>query len=105
MNRVYEIDEGRPFIKLRGTMLAVTIATVLIVCVLAAMLVLSGPVAESVGNAIGLGGAFLTVWNIAQVAGHRGARDPRDRDPLLRHPEREAAQVPLDEPGIRASPW
>ena len=64
MNRVYEIDEGRPFIKLRGTMLVVTIATVLIVLVLSAMLVLSGPVAESVGNAIGLGGAVLTAWNI-----------------------------------------
>ncbi len=64
MNRVYEIDEGRPFIKLRGTMLAVTIATVLIVLVLSALLVLSGPVAESVGNAIGLGAAFLTLWNI-----------------------------------------
>jgi membrane protein len=66
MNRIYEIDEGRPFIKLRGTMLGVTIATVLIVLLLAAMLVLSGPVAESVGNAIGLGGAFLVVWNIAK---------------------------------------
>ncbi|MDN4642808.1 YihY/virulence factor BrkB family protein [Arthrobacter sp. PsM3] len=66
MNRIYEIDEGRPFIKLRGTMLAVTIATVLIVLLLAAMLVLSGPVAESVGNAIGLGGAVLVVWNIAK---------------------------------------
>lgn len=66
MNRIYEIDEGRPFIKLRGTMLGVTIATVLIVVLLAAMLVLSGPVAESVGNAIGLGGAFLAVWNIAK---------------------------------------
>lgn len=66
MNRVYEIDEGRPFIKLRGTMLGVTIATVLIVVLLAAMLVLSGPVAESVGNAIGLGGAFLAVWNVTK---------------------------------------
>ena len=66
MNRIYEIDEGRPFIKLRGTMLAVTIATVLIVVLLAAMLVLSGPVAESIGNALGLGGAVLTVWNIAK---------------------------------------
>lgn len=64
MNRIYEIDEGRPFIKLRGTMLAVTIATVLIVVLLAAMLVLSGPVAESIGSAIGLGGAVLTAWNI-----------------------------------------
>ena len=66
MNRIYEIDEGRPFIKLRGTMLGVTIATVLIVVLLAAMLVLSGPVAESVGNALGLGGVVLTAWNIAK---------------------------------------
>ena len=66
MNRIYEIDEGRPFIKLRGTMLAVTIATVLIVVLLAAMLVLSGPVAESVGNALGVGGTVLTIWNVAK---------------------------------------
>jgi len=66
MNRVYEVDEGRPFLKLRGTMLGVTVVNLLIVVVLAAMLVLSGPVAESVGNVIGLGGTFLTVWNIAK---------------------------------------
>lgn len=66
MNRVYEIDEGRPFVKLRGTMLGVTVVNLLIVVIIAAMLVLSGPVAESVGNLIGLGGAFLTVWNIAK---------------------------------------
>ncbi|MFE4227882.1 YhjD/YihY/BrkB family envelope integrity protein [Arthrobacter sp. NPDC056886] len=64
MNRVYEIDEGRPFIKLRGTVLGVTIVNLLIVVVLAAMLVLTGPVAESVGNVIGLGDAFLAIWNI-----------------------------------------
>jgi len=66
MNRIYEVDEGRPFVKLRGTMLAVTIATVLIVVMLAAMLVLSGPVAESVGKALGLGDVVLTIWNIAK---------------------------------------
>ena len=66
MNRVYEVDEGRAFVKLRGTMLGVTVVNLLIVVVIAAMLVLSGPVAESVGNLIGLGGAFLMVWNIAK---------------------------------------
>lgn len=66
MNRVYETDEGRPFLKLRGTMLGVTVVNLLLVVVIAAMLVLSGPVAESVGNLIGLGGAFLMVWNIAK---------------------------------------
>ena len=66
MNRIYEVDEGRPFVKLRGTMLAVTLLAVVIVALLAGMLVLSGPVAEAVGGLIGLGGAFLTVWNIAK---------------------------------------
>ena len=66
MNRVYEVDEGRPFVKLRGTMLAVTLLAMVIVAVLAGMLVLSGPVAESVGGLIGLSGVFLTVWNIAK---------------------------------------
>jgi membrane protein len=64
MNRIYEVDEGRPFVKLRGTMLAVTVTTVIIVALTAAMLVLSGPVAEAVGGAMGLGGVFLTAWNI-----------------------------------------
>jgi membrane protein len=66
MNRVYEVDEGRAFVKLRGTMLAVTLLAVVIVALLAGMLVLSGPVAEAVGGLIGLSGVFLTVWDIAK---------------------------------------
>ncbi|MEE2570233.1 YihY/virulence factor BrkB family protein [Pseudarthrobacter sp. J64] len=66
MNRVYEVDEGRPFLKLRGTMLAVTLLSIVAVALLAGMLVLSGPVAEAVGGAIGLSEALLTVWNIAK---------------------------------------
>jgi membrane protein len=66
MNRIYEVDEGRAFVKLRGTMLAVTLLAVVIVALLAGMLVLSGPVAEAVGGLIGLGGVFLTIWDIAK---------------------------------------
>ena len=66
MNRIYEVDEGRPFLKLRGTMLGVTLLAVVIVALLAGMLVLSGPVSEAVGGAIGLSGTFLTIWNIAK---------------------------------------
>ncbi|MDR6414407.1 YhjD/YihY/BrkB family envelope integrity protein [Pseudarthrobacter sulfonivorans] len=66
MNRIYEVDEGRPFVKLRGTMLAVTLLAVVIVALLAGMLVLSGPVAEAVGGLIGLSGVFLTIWDIAK---------------------------------------
>lgn len=67
MNRVYEVDEGRGFVKLRGTMLAVTIVAVVGAAIAAAMLVLSGPpVAEAIGGAIGLSETALTVWNIAK---------------------------------------
>ncbi|GAB4098502.1 YihY/virulence factor BrkB family protein [Sinomonas halotolerans] len=66
MNRIYEVDEGRGFVKLRGTMLGVTVGAVLLVALIAAMLVLSGPVAEAVGGAIGLGSTALMVWNIVK---------------------------------------
>lgn len=66
MNRVYEVDEGRGFVKLRGTMLAVTVVAVIGAVLVAAMLVLSGPVAEAAGKVIGMSETFLTVWNIAK---------------------------------------
>lgn len=66
MNRIYAVDEGRPFWKLRPTMLGVTIFTVILLVIGALLLVVSGPVAEAIGNVIGLGGVALTVWNIAK---------------------------------------
>ncbi len=66
MNRVYEIDEGRPFWKLRPIMLLITLVAVVLVAVMALMLVVSGPIAEAIGNVIGLGGTALLVWNIAK---------------------------------------
>jgi membrane protein len=66
MNRIYEIDEGRPFWKLRPAMLLLTLVLVLLAAVALLALVLTGPVADSVGNAIGLGSTVVTVWNIAK---------------------------------------
>ena len=66
MNRVYEIDEGRPFWKLRPLMLLITLVTVVLVAVVALGLVVTGPAADAVGNAIGLGSSVVTVWNIAK---------------------------------------
>ena len=66
MNRVYEIDEGRPIWKLRPAMLLVTLITVVLTALVALGLVLTGPAAEAVGNAIGLGSTVVTVWNIAK---------------------------------------
>jgi membrane protein len=66
MNRMYEVEEGRPFWKLRPTMLVITIVVLLLVVLMALLLILSGPVAEAVGSAIGLGATAVTIWNIAK---------------------------------------
>jgi membrane protein len=66
LNRVYEVEEGRPFWKLRPTMLVVTLLLVVLVVVLLVLLVAGGPVAEAVGSAIGLGGTAVTVWSIVR---------------------------------------
>ena len=49
MNRIYEIDEGRPFYKLRPVMLLITLIAVLLAALVAVALVVSGPVARSIG--------------------------------------------------------
>jgi membrane protein len=64
MNRIYEVPEGRPVWKLRPLQLALTLAGLVMVAAVAFMLAVSGPVAEAVGNAIGLGEASLTLWNV-----------------------------------------
>ena len=64
MNTVYEIDEGRPFWKLRPLMLLVTLVAILLVAVVLVMLVVSGPLASSIGSVLGLSSRAVTVWNI-----------------------------------------
>jgi membrane protein len=66
MNRIYEIDEGRPIWKLRPLLMLVTLVTVVLAAVVAIGLVLTGPAAEAVGRAIGLESVAVTVWNIAK---------------------------------------
>jgi membrane protein len=66
MNRMYEVGEGRPVWKLRPVMLLVTLVLVLLAAVTLVGLVVSGPVAQAVGDQLGLGSAAVTAWNIAK---------------------------------------
>ncbi len=66
MNRMYEIDEGRPIWKLRPVMLLVTLVAVILTAVAALILAVSGPVAQAIGDAVGLGDQAVTIWNIAK---------------------------------------
>ncbi|WP_180933960.1 YihY/virulence factor BrkB family protein [Nocardioides ungokensis] len=66
MNRMYEIGEGRPVWKLRPAMLLVTALLVVLAAITLVSLVVSGPVATAVGNAIGVGSLAVTIWDIAK---------------------------------------
>jgi membrane protein len=61
-NTIYEVEEGRPFWKLKPLQLLVTFICISLVAVTALALVVSGPLATAVGEAIGLGDAAVTAW-------------------------------------------
>jgi membrane protein len=65
-NVVYETPEGRKVWKLKPLQLLITLIGVLFTVVIVAMLVLSGPVVEAIGGAIGLGDTALTVWSVVK---------------------------------------
>lgn len=66
MNRIYEIDEGRPVWKLRPVQLLLTLAGLVMAAAVLLMLAISGPVARWLGDVIGLGDVAVTVWSIAK---------------------------------------
>lgn len=66
MNRIYEVQEGRPIWKLRPQMLLVTLAAVLVLALSALSLVLTGDLLRAVGDVVGLGETAVTVWSIAK---------------------------------------
>jgi membrane protein len=65
-NAIYEVREGRRFYILRPIQILVTVVALLVVTVIALSLVVSGPVARALGDAIGLGGTAVTVWNVVK---------------------------------------
>ncbi|PXA68827.1 ribonuclease BN [Cryobacterium arcticum] len=66
MNRIYEIEEGRPFWKLRPVQLGVTVVSILLILVMVIILIVSGPVTAAVGSALGLGETVQIVWSIVK---------------------------------------
>jgi membrane protein len=66
LNRAYDIEEARPWWKVRLTAIALTLGLALFV-VTAFTLVVAGPeLAESIAARVGLGDAFTLTWKIVQ---------------------------------------
>src|SRR5947208_6530167 len=65
-NAIYEVEEGRPFWKLRPLQLLVTLVMLVLLALVAIGLVITGPLTDAVGNLIGLGHTATTVFSIAK---------------------------------------
>jgi membrane protein len=65
-NAVWDAPEGRPIWKRVPLRLAITCVMLLLLSASALAVVLTGPLARSIGDVIGLGNTFVTVWNIAK---------------------------------------
>jgi membrane protein len=67
MNRVYEVEEGRPFWRMRPAMLGVSAVLLVLAAVAAAALIVTGPVAESVARVLGLDEGVVFWWDLAKL--------------------------------------
>jgi membrane protein len=65
-NQIYEVEEGRQFWKLRPLQMLVSLVMVLLLAIVAVAIVTTGPLADAIGEQIGLGGAAVTAWEIAK---------------------------------------
>src|SRR5215211_9514302 len=61
-NTIYEVEEGRPFWKLKPLQLLVTFVLILLAAFVALALALSGPVVGALGGSLGISDTVLTVW-------------------------------------------
>src|SRR5436190_1065840 len=65
-NVVYEIEEGRPFWKLRPVQILITLVLILLLAVSSIAVVLTGPLAAQVGKLFGLQSTAVTIWDVAK---------------------------------------
>jgi len=65
-NAIYEVEEGRPVWKTVPLRLVLTLTMVVLLAVTVLGVVVTGGVAEWLGDALGLGSTVVTVWGIAK---------------------------------------
>jgi membrane protein len=65
-NDIWDVEEGRPAWKTIPTRLAVTAILLVLLTASALAVVLTGPLAQRIGDIVGLGSTAVTVWDIAK---------------------------------------
>jgi membrane protein len=65
-NSIYEVDEGRPIWKTAPIRLLTTLALVIMLVISLIIVVVTGPIADQVGSAFGIGDAAVLAWQVAK---------------------------------------
>jgi membrane protein len=65
-NSIYDIGEGRPIYKTLPVRFGITLVLVVLLAVTAIAVAATGPLAQEIGDVIGLGSTAVTVWDIAK---------------------------------------
>jgi membrane protein len=65
-NAIYEVPEGRPFWKAIPTRLGITLSVLVLLVLSAIIVVITGGIAQRVGDLIGAGHTLILVWDIAK---------------------------------------
>jgi len=65
-NSIYDVDEGRPIWKKLPIRVGVTLILIVLLVASTVIVVVSGSLAQRVGNVLGMSGAAITAWNIAK---------------------------------------
>jgi YihY family inner membrane protein len=65
-NTIWDVEEGRPIWKTLPLRIGITLVVVVLLAASAIAVVVTGPLADKVGELIGLGSAAVTAWDIAK---------------------------------------
>jgi membrane protein len=65
-NTIYDVGEGRPITRTLPIRLGVTVVVAILLVITALIVVVTGPIASTVGHALGIGDTAVTIWNIAK---------------------------------------
>jgi membrane protein len=65
-NSIYDMEEGRPVWKTLPVRVGLTLVLLVLLAITTIAVVLTGGLAEKVGDVVGLGDTAVTVWNIAK---------------------------------------
>lgn len=66
VNRIYGVAEGRGTLALRSRQLVITVVVLVLMVIVVLSLVLTGPFARTIGEALGWGGAVSATWEIVK---------------------------------------